>query len=209
MGALNAADIVVVLDLIGIFAFAMDGALVAAKHDLDIVGWFVLAVLTATGGGLMRDLLIGDVPPAVFTNPYYLSVAIAGGLAAWLLTLLPEQWKVPLVALDAIGLSLFAVTGAQKALDFGLNPPAAMLLGALTAVGGGTIRDVVVREIPAILNRGLYAIPALVGAAIAVVGVWVPAPAGTLAIFGAIACFAIRMLGVTFRLNAPRPPMPR
>jgi uncharacterized membrane protein YeiH len=135
---------------------------------LDIVGVVTLAMITALGGGILRDLVIGAVPPATFDDWRYLAVATAGGLVAFALAGLPDRLNLPINLLDAAGLSLFAVTGASKALDFGLGPGQAIILGAVTAVGGGTVRDVLIGRIPAVLHSGLYAIPALIGAAITV-----------------------------------------
>ena len=151
-----------VLDLAGTFVFALDGGWTALRTvRLDIVGVVTLATITAIGGGIIRDLLIGAVPPATFNDWRYLAVAIAGGLIAFVLSDLLERLSVPITVLDAAGLSLFAVTGASKALAYGLGPGQALILGAITGVGGGTLRDVLVREVPAVLQSGLYAIPAM------------------------------------------------
>jgi len=190
--------------------FALDGGLTALRATrLDIVGVVTLAMITALGGGILRDLLIGAVPPATFDDWRYLTVASAGGLVAFALAGLPERLNLPINLLDAAGLSLFAVTGASKALDFGLGPGQAIILGALTAVGGGTMRDVLIGRIPAVLHSGLYAIPALIGAAITVA-------AGRLGVYGLVAalvaatvCFLVRLLGIVFGLDAPRPPRTR
>lgn len=195
------------LDLAGTFAFGLNGALTAVRAvRLDIVGVVALGMITALGGGITRDILIGDLPPATFRDWRYLVVAAGGGLVAFMFARRLDRLALPITVLDAIGLSLFAVTGASKALDFGLGAGQAVILGAITGVGGGTIRDVLVQQVPTVLTSGLYAIPALVGAAITVTtirtGVYgVPAALGA-----AIACFGIRMLGVWYGLNAPKPP---
>ena len=161
-----------VLDLVGTFVFALDGALVALRvARLDIVGAITLGMVTAIGGGVIRDVLIGAVPPATFSDWRYLTVATAGGLIAFLLGNRLERLSSPITVLDAAGLSLFAVIGASKALDFGLGAGQAILLGAITGVGGGTLRDVLVRRVPAVLQSGLYAIPAIIGAALTVVAI--------------------------------------
>lgn len=155
MTGVSASDFVFALDLIGIFVFAVDGALVAARNaDLDLIGWVVVGVVTAAGGGILRDLLIGAVPPAMFVQWYYLADALAGSLLAFFLAGLPRMLAKPLLILDAVGISLFCVTGAQKALVYGLEPPAAVIMGALTAVGGGTVRDIIVRQVPTVLTPG-------------------------------------------------------
>jgi uncharacterized membrane protein YeiH len=201
------ATLLLVLDLVGTFVFALDGALTAIRvARLDIVGVVTLGMVTAMGGGIIRDLLIGAVPPATFSDWRYLAVAIAGGLVAFVVGRRLEPLTLPISLLDAAGLSLFAVTGAIKALDFGLGAVQAVILGAVTAVGGGTLRDVLVRRIPAVLHSGLYAIPALIGAAITVATSLAGRYGVTAAIAAAAACFLVRSLGIFFDLKAPRPP---
>ena len=196
-----------VLDLVGTFVFALDGALVALRvARLDIVGAITLGMVTAIGGGILRDLLIGAVPPATFSDWRYLAVATAGGLIAFLLGHRLERLSSPITVLDAAGLSLFAVTGASKALDFGLGVGQAVLLGAVTAVGGGTMRDVLVRRVPAVLQSGLYAIPAIIGAALTVAAIRAEGYGPVTAVAAAAICFLVRMVGVRYDINAPRPP---
>ena len=206
----SSPTLLLVLDLAGTFVFALDGGLTALRATrLDIVGVVTLAMITALGGGILRDLVIGAVPPATFDDWRYLAVASAGGLVAFALAGLPDRLNLPINLLDAAGLSLFAVTGASKALDFGLGPGQAVILGAVTAVGGGTVRDVLIGRIPAVLHSGLYAIPALIGVAMTVA-------AGRLGLYGLMAalvaatvCFLVRLLGIVFGLDAPRPPRAR
>jgi len=199
------APLLLALDLTGTFAFALNGAMTALRAArLDLVGVVTLGMITALGGGVVRDVLIGSVPPATFRDWRYLAVAAVGGLLAFALGQRLERLAGPIILLDAVGLSLFAVTGASKALEFGLGVGQAVILGAVTAVGGGTLRDVLVAQVPTVLRSGLYAVPALVGAAITVAttraGVY-----GVAAAFGAAAaCFVIRMVGVRYGLNAPR-----
>jgi uncharacterized membrane protein YeiH len=201
------STLLLVLDLVGTFVFALDGALTALRvARLDIVGVVTLGMLTALGGGVIRDLLIGAVPPATFSDWRYLAVATAGGLVAFVVGRQLERLTLPISLLDAAGLSLFAVTGASKALDFGLGAVQAVILGAVTGVGGGTLRDVLVRRIPAVLQSGLYAIPALIGAAITVAASLAGLYGVTAAVVAAAGCFLVRLLGILFDLNAPRPP---
>ena len=199
--------LLLVLDLAGTFVFALDGALVALRvARLDLVGAITLGMVTAIGGGIIRDLLIGAVPPATFSDWRYLAVATAGGLIAFLLGSRLERLAKPITVLDAAGLSLFAVTGASKALAYGLGAGQAIILGAITAVGGGTLRDVLVRRIPAVLESGLYAIPALIGAAMTVAAISAGVFGPITAVAAAATCFLVRMAGVRYGLNAPRPP---
>lgn len=200
---MTGSHVVLALDLLGTVTFALNGAMTALRRvRLDIIGVLSLGVITAIGGGLIRDVLLGATPPAAFEHWYYLAAAGAGAVAAWVIARPPRALNHAIVVLDAIGLSVFCVTGAHKAVELGLQPAPAILLGAITAVGGGTLRDVLVRDVPSVLTSELYAIPALAGAAVTVVGgtgdAAVPA-----AVAGAVICFAIRMLGVRLDLHAP------
>lgn len=204
---LSPQTLLLVLDLAGTFVFALDGALTALRTArLDIVGVITLGIVTALGGGILRDLMIGSVPPATFSDWRYLVVATVGGLIAFALARRLDRLSLPISLLDAAGLSLFAVTGASKALDYGLGPGQAVILGGLTGVGGGTLRDVLIRRVPAVLHSDLYAVPALIGAAVtvaaALLGVW----GLVAALLAAGTCFAVRLLGIVFHLNAPRAP---
>ena len=196
-----------VLDLIGTFAFALNGALTAIRvARLDIVGVVALGMLTAIGGGMMRDVLLGDLPPATFSDWRYLAVAAGGSLVAFVFGRGLDRVATAIVLLDAAGLSLFAVSGALKSLDFGVGAAQAVILGVVTGVGGGTLRDVLIREVPAVLTSGLYAIPALVGAFLVVTADQLGAPGLAAAVGAAGVCFAIRMVGVHFGIDAPGPP---
>src|SRR5918995_1982189 len=202
--------LLLVLDLVGTFVFALNGALTAVRTArLDIVGVVTLGMITALGGGILRDLVIGAVPPATFDDWRYLAVATAGGLIAFALPRRLDRLSLPINLLDAAGPSLFAVTGASKALDFGLGAGQAIILGAVTGVGGGTVRDVLIGRIPAVLHSGLYAIPALIGAAVTVAASRLDMYGLAAAAVAATACFAVRLLGIVFALDAPRPPQSR
>lgn len=200
---MSGTAIVLALDLLGTVTFALNGALTASRRvRLDIVGVLSLGIITAIGGGLIRDVLLGVTPPAAFLHWYYLAAAGAGAGAAWLIARPPRALHRAIVVLDAIGLSVFCVTGAQKAIELGLQPAPAILLGGITAVGGGTIRDVLVGTVPSVLTSELYAIPALLGATVAVLAGGTLSPAAA-AIIGAALCFVVRIAGVRFDLNAP------
>jgi uncharacterized membrane protein YeiH len=202
-----ATTALLVLDLVGTFAFALNGALIAVRSTrLDIVGVVTLGMITALGGGTIRDVFLGALPPATFVDWRYLVVAAAGGLIAFSIGHYLERIYGAINVLDAAGLSLFAVTGALKALDLGFGPLQAVVVGGITGVGGGTLRDVLIRQVPAVLSSGLYAVPAIVGATVVVLAD-VADTRGPIAAVGAAAvCFAIRMLGVHFDVNAPFPP---
>jgi uncharacterized membrane protein YeiH len=195
------------LDLTGTFVFAVNGALTGLEAArLDIVGMVTLGMVTALGGGILRDVLIGAVPPAAFSYWPYLAVAAGGALLAFFFSRALRQFALPIVFLDAAGLSLFCVTGATKSLQYGLGAVPAVILGAVTGAGGGTIRDVLVRRVPAVLTSGLYAIPALVGAAIVVTAVRTGVYGAPAALGAAAACFLIRAAGIRYNLNAPVAP---
>jgi uncharacterized membrane protein YeiH len=195
------------LDLTGTFAFGLNGALTALRATrLDVVGVVTLGMLTALGGGVIRDVLIDALPPATLLYWPYFALAIGGALIAFVLNRWLGRLTMSLTVLDAIGLSVFAVIGASKAVAFGLGLAPAALLGVITAVGGGTIRDALVGQVPTVLRSELYAIPALVAAVITVLAVRFDAYGLPAALGAAAICFVIRMLGVRFRLNAPRPP---
>lgn len=159
------------LDLLGIFVFAVAGGLVAVRKELDLVGVLVCAAVTALGGGLIRDVLIGDVPPPGLRDWRYLTVPLVAGLLVFFFHPAIGRLERLISQIDAGGIGLFTVAGALKAADYGLGPMPAAMLGLVTAVGGGVLRDVLVRDVPAILRKGeLYATPALAGALIAVLG---------------------------------------
>jgi uncharacterized membrane protein YeiH len=207
MTTMTELPLLLVLDLVGTFAFGLNGALTAVRAaQLDIVGVVTLGVITALGGGIIRDVLVGDVPPASFRDWRYLALAVAGGLVAFALSQWLDRLETPINVLDAIGLGTFAVIGASKAVAFGLGVGPAIVLGAVTGVGGGTIRDTLVRQVPTVLRSDLYAIPALVAAALTVTAIHLGIYGLPAALVAAAVCFAIRMLGVVLKLNAPRPP---
>ena len=194
------------LELAGVFAFALNGALTAIRVvRLDVVGVITLGMVTALGGGVVRDVFIDALPPVTFSDWRYLAVAATGSLVAFSFGHRLDRWINPLVVLDAAGLGLFAVSGALKALEFGGGAAQAVILGAVTAVGGGTLRDVLIGRVPIVLRSELYAIPALGGALCLVAATQVGAPEVPAAVGGAVLCFAIRLLGVRFDLEAPAP----
>ncbi len=154
-----------VVDLIGTLLFAISGALQANRHELDFLGFMVLAVATGVGGGMVRDVLLGATPPAVFQDELYLVVCIVGGMVVfWAAPPIARRWNRALVA-DAIGLGVFAGMGAAKADAYGLGPIGIMMMAAMTATGGGVVRDLLVREVPAVIKGGFYATAALLGGA--------------------------------------------
>jgi uncharacterized membrane protein YeiH len=192
--------------LAGTFAFAISGATAARKRNLDLFGICALAFTVACGGGIIRDLCIGAIPPAGLTNWHYLVVAIiATGITVGFFPVV-EKLNRPVLLFDAVGLSLFAVTGAEKALHYGHNGEVAILLGITTAVGGGVVRDILLTRVPVILEKEIYASAALLGAVIVVLGnylKWVSAD--WVAIIALIVCFTLRILALRYHWNLPTP----
>lgn len=184
--------LVALLDLGGTFVFAISGAAAAVKHRLDIFGVLVLAFAAGNAGGITRDVLIGATPPAAIAHLTYLGVSVLAGVIVFFWDPLVERLEHPVLWFDAIGLAFFAVAGAEKALLYGMSPVMAALLGMLTGIGGGMLRDVLVMQIPTVLRSDLYALAALVGAAIVVGGhvLHIHAIATTLA--GGVVCFLLR-----------------
>jgi uncharacterized membrane protein YeiH len=196
--------VLVILDLVGIFVFAITGALVAVRKELDVFAVLVLAGTTGLGGGFLRDVLIGAVPPAALADWRYLLVpALAGLVTFFFHSTLGRQERV-INVLDAAGLALFCVTGALKALAFGLGPVPAALMGMLTAIGGGVVRDVLTGRVPLVFRGDLYATPALVGALVAVVGQEAGLRTAAVAGPAALVCFGWRVLAMRRGWNAPR-----
>ena len=193
-----------VLDLAGTFAFAISGAVAAKQRGLDLFGICAIAFTVACGGGIIRDLCIGAIPPAGLANWHYLAVAIlATGMTIGLYPFV-QRVNHPVLFFDALGLSLFAVTGAQKALAYGHNGEVAVLLGITTAVGGGVLRDILLNRIPVILAKEIYASAALVGALIVVVGDYLQwLTADWVSIIALITCFALRLLALRYHWNLP------
>jgi uncharacterized membrane protein YeiH len=193
------------LDLAGTAVFAAEGASTAVQARLDVLGLLVLGFVTALGGGIVRDLLIGDVPPSSIRNWIYPAVALAAAASMFVLhasTSTINPWLV--TTLDAAGLSLFAVAGATKALEFKVHPLLATMMGGITGVGGGTIRDLLIGQVPKVLRADVYAAAALAGAAVAVVCLKLKLRPVVASVAGIVACFALRMFAVYYHWNLPK-----
>jgi uncharacterized membrane protein YeiH len=204
-GSTDPNVLITVLDLVGIFVFAISGGLVAVRKDLDIFGVLVLAGTTGLGGGFLRDVLIGALPPAALADWRYLMVPVSAGLLTfWFHPAIGRRERV-INVFDAAGLALFCVTGTVKALDAGLGPVPSALMGMLTAIGGGILRDILAGRVPIVLRGELYATPALVGAGIVVVGLEAGAAVSVVAVPAALVCLLWRLLAMRRGWNAPRP----
>jgi uncharacterized membrane protein YeiH len=190
-------------DLDGTFVFALSGALAGVKHRLDLFGVLVLSFAAANSGGIARDILIGSIPPGAIIDWRYLGISIAAGLLSFYFsTIIIRLWN-PVLLFDAAGLALFAVSGAQKALNYGLDPVMATSLGMLTGIGGGMVRDVLLTEIPTVLRSELYAVAAMAGAAVVVGGHLLHLPVIPVAIVGVGLCFGLRVLAIRYGWQLP------
>jgi uncharacterized membrane protein YeiH len=195
--------LLVAFDLGGTFVFALSGATAAVKHRLDLFGVLVLSFAAGNSGGIARDVMIGAVPPAAIKDWRYLAVSLLAGLITFFWYRIINRLSSPVLVFDAAGLALFAVSGAGKALAFHAGPVAATLLGMLTGIGGGMVRDVLVTEIPTVLRTELYAVAALIGAAVVVIGRLLHLPSAAADTAGAVLCFGLRFMAMRFGWHLP------
>jgi uncharacterized membrane protein YeiH len=200
--------LILVLNLAGTFVFGLSGGLAAVRAHLDLFGVVVLSAVVGLAGGITRDLLIGT-PPATFRDWRYLAAAAAAGVVCFVAGRTLERAERSIMVFDALGLGLFCVTGATKALQFGLGPVQAILLGAITGIGGGMLRDVLLRQVPTVLREGLYAIPALLGATVLVVAQHAGSGNPIFPVLGALVCIVVRLSGWRFGVNVPTSPSDR
>jgi len=202
--------LLVAFDLGGTFVFALSGATAGVRNRLDIFGVLVLSFAAGNSGGIARDVMIGAVPPAAIRDWRYIAVSILAGLITFYWSRIINRLRSPVLVFDAAGLALFAVSGASKALAYQAGPVAAILLGMLTGIGGGMVRDVLVREIPTVLRTELYAVAALVGAAAVVVGSILHLPSSAAGVTGAVLCFGLRFMAMRrgWQLPVARSPDP-
>ncbi|MGH8070018.1 MAG: trimeric intracellular cation channel family protein [Candidatus Entotheonellia bacterium] len=194
-----ATTTLLVLDLGGTFVFALSGGAAGVRERLDLFGVLVLSFAAASAGGIMRDLLIGAVPPAAISDWRYLGVSLLAGLVTFFWY--PDSDRLRrlrnhVLVFDGAGLALFAVTGTQKALGYGLNPAMAALLGMLTGIGGGMLRDLLIAQVPTVLRAELYAVAALAGAVVVVVGQALHLSPTAVAVTGAALCFGLRLIAI-------------
>jgi uncharacterized membrane protein YeiH len=196
------------LNLVGTFVFGLSGGLAAVRARLDAFGVVTLAAVVGLAGGITRDLLIGT-PPATFRDWRYLAAVGAAGLVCFFAGSALDRIRRGVLVFDAVGLAVFCVGGASKALDFGLGPAQAIILGAITGIGGGMLRDVLLGDTPMVLRRDLYAIPALLGAGVVVAAHAAGNLGPAFPILGACLCFLTRMVGAHYGIDAPTAPSER
>lgn len=192
-----------ILDLGGTFVFAISGGVTAVRRRMDIFGVLVLAFAAGNAGGITRDLLIGAVPPAAVSSSVYLTISLLAGLIVFFQFPLIDKLNHPVQWLDAVGLAFFAVAGTEKALQFGLTPVMAALLGMVTGIGGGMLRDILANEIPVVLRSDLYALAALACASIVAAGSVLHLHPLAPALVGMLICFALRYMAIRHGWHLP------
>jgi uncharacterized membrane protein YeiH len=195
-----------VLELVGVAVFAASGALAAARARLDVFGVVVLGLTTALGGGVIRDVLLGVHPPSSLRSwPNLLVPAVTSLAVFWFHPQVARLRRAMLLA-DAVGLGLFVTAGTTTALNLGAPPYTACLIGMTSGIGGGAIRDVLLRQVPLVLRREIYALAALAGAIVVVVGAWLRLPSGPIVVVASAIVVAIRLLALWRSWNAPTAP---
>ena len=199
--------LLLVLDLAGTFVFALSGAMTGVRHKLDLFGVLVLSFAAGNVGGITRDVLIGAVPPAAIRDWRYIAVSLLAGLLTFYWHPVISRLRSPVLVFDAAGLALFAVSGTLTALAVHLNPIVAPLLGMLIGIGGGLVSDVLVAEVPTVLRSELYAVAALAGAAVVVIGGLLRLPSAPVTVAGATLCFGLRLVAIRrgWQLPTARP----
>ncbi len=201
----NVDTLVSLINALGVLAFAFSGAVAAKKSDADIVGVLILSLIACSCGGLVRDLLIGDLPPELIRSTYMLVMAIVAGLTTWFFFAKVDKFNRPIDFFDALGLGLFAVVGADKAMHYGITPTWCVGMGLLTAIGGGIARDMMLAKVPTVFKSEIYATPALMGALILVAGKSLyPALGHVFMILGAVTCSGLRLMAIHFHWHIRR-----
>ena len=183
-----------VAEIVGVTVFALSGGLVAARRGMDLFGAVVLALVAGLGGGIIRDVLLGATPPANLGNVWALSAAALAGTIAFYWDLGVEKFRRAVLVLDAGGLGLFTVNGAVTALALDAPPLAAVLLGLITGIGGGVLRDLLSGQVPVVLQDDIYAVPSLAGSVAVVLLSQAGAFSVTAGVVVASAVFAVRLL---------------
>jgi uncharacterized membrane protein YeiH len=184
------------LDGLGSFVFALSGGLLAVRKRFDLFGVLLLSFVVAVTGGITRDVLIGAVPPAAVASWHTLAIAAFGGLLAFYVYPAVQSFKRDILLFDAVGLAVFAVTGAQKALDHGIDPVMAAVLGMVSGIGGGIMRDVLAGDVPTVLRADLYALAALAAAGVVSLGQMLDTPPLLPMLIGAAACIFLRVMAI-------------
>jgi len=195
--------LLLILELTGVFVFAIGGAVTAVRSRLDFFGVLVLSFVSANAGGIIRDMMIGATPPAAIADWRYTAITLPAGVIMFLCYRPSKLWRIPFLVTDAAGLALFSVAGTLKGLAYHLHPVVAIFLGVLTGVGGGIIRDVLVKEVPMVLRTDFYAFAALFGGIVVVVGLTLGYPILQVALAGAGVCFVLRVMAIIWGWSVP------
>lgn len=193
-----------ILDLLGTFVFAITGGLKAVKYNLDILGIIVLSIIVGVGGGVIRDLILGYNPPNVFRDEIYLIVCLAAGLLVFFFSYLIERKIRFLLIFDAVGLGVFALIGANRAASYDMGPLGVIMMGTITATGGGLLRDVLVREIPIIIKKDFYASAALVGCIFYLIADHYQLPNLIKIVMPILITTSLRLTAIIFNINLPK-----
>ena len=192
------------LDIFGTFVFAVSGAFRAVRYELDLLGFLTLSIATGVGGGVLRDLMLGNTPPAAFSDEAYLLTCLAGGgIVFFSAKKIALRWDWVMAA-DALGLSVFAALGASIAAEHGLGKIGVVLMAAITASGGGVIRDILVTEIPMVLRADFYATAALAGGIGFLVAREVGFSENAQLFCGAMSTFVLRVAAMRYKIALPR-----
>ncbi len=202
---ISADHLLFAVDIAGTLVFALEGAMAAVNGNLDLIGIMTLAFCTALGGGIVRDVLLGALPPASLRDWRYPTIVLT--VAVLVFFLHRSVREIPVMAiqiLDAAGLAIFAIAGTQKAMLYKMNPLVAVLLGTVTGVGGGTIRDVLLNQVPTVLRFEIYASAALLGSACMLAATKIRFSARWAAGLGAFVCFVLRVVSLWEHWNLPR-----
>lgn len=194
--SLTEKDIIDAFNIVGTIVFAVSGALAGVQRRMDLFGALVLAFVTAVAGGIVRDVMIGAIPPEAIRDWRPAALAVAAGLFTFCFPTVIARLRFPVLLFDAAGLGVFAVTGTQKALEFGIHPAMAVVLGAVTGVGGGMVRDVLSAQTPIVLRTDIYAVAALAGGTIVAVGHAFGVPAALTLLPGAALCVFLRLMAI-------------
>jgi uncharacterized membrane protein YeiH len=192
------------LDLVGTAAFAASGAWAGIRRRMDVFGVMVLGLVTAIGGGTLRDMLLGDNPPFCFKNEIYLYLALGVSLSTFVLYRHLDTMRRPLLYFDAIGLGTFVVIGTEKALHFDLGFLGAVMMGVITATAGGITRDVLANQIPLILRKEIYASACLAGGALLVALIQMGITRSLALLIAATTVITVRLLAIHFNWALPR-----
>jgi uncharacterized membrane protein YeiH len=199
-------NLLYLLDLTGTVAFAASGAWAGVRRGMDLFGVLVLGMVTAIGGGTLRDLLLGDLPPFCLRNEIYLWLPVAVALLVFVSHRLLPKFEYPLLYLDAIGLGTFAVIGTGKAIAFQTGPLGAVLMGVMTGTAGGVFRDVLSNEVPLIMRREIYASACIFGGALLVALQQLQVAENLALILAAASVILLRVLAIHFNWSLPKAP---